>query len=237
MLRDDPNLWVAMGEPRVILRLESRSERDPRDHVTTDPLSVTLVSGEQLTVLSLAEVRWFDTSRDTYVTQTKFTETTDLRDLDRLLVMELMVFRLSQYLGAGHDYDNFTIDEALIRRNIREYSEQITRVKSSMGLTKSARDEASSAGDLSVYISNLKAKAKIFGIHRETQLTRALVLMNELSAVVGSFDRSDKEERAKLGFADEKEIVEWIRNVMLPEFTAIDEHFRTHDQRYWVRTM
>lgn len=201
-----------------------------------ESLKVTTVSGEDLTVLVAAEARWFTSSRDTYLSQTKFTETTDLRDLDRLLFMELMVYRLSQWLAAGTDYDGFEIDDTLLRRNLREFSEQINRTKTSMGLTKSSRDEASN-GDLSQYISNLQARAKLFGIHREKQLTAALVLMNELSAIVGAFDRSDAEERSKLGFEDEKEIIGWVRDRMLVEFRQIDEYFRTHEQRYWIREM
>jgi hypothetical protein len=203
---------------------------------TTGAFEVQLVSGETLRVLSEGEARWYNDSRDTYLAQTKFTETTDLRDLDRLLVMELMVFRLTQYLGAGEDYDGFPIeDETLLRRNVREYSEQITRTKESMGLTKRSRDEAASTGDFASWLSDLKVRAKIFGVHRENQLTKALTLMNELSAIVGSYDRSDTEERAKLGFENEQEIVEWIRNRMLPEYHEIDEHFRENEQRYWIR--
>lgn len=198
---------------------------------------VKSVSGEPFRVLSAAEARWFIDSRDSYLKQTKFTETTDLRDLDRLLVQELMVFRLSQYLSAGHDYDELGIDETLLRRNVREYSEQITRLKESMGLTKRARDDALAGGDLNAYITNLQQRAQIFGVHRENQLKRALVLVNELSAIIGSFDRSDNEERHKLGFEDEKEIVEWIRNTMLPEYKEIDDHFRENEQKYWIREM
>lgn len=205
--------------------------------MTEEIHEVQSVSGEPFRVLSAAEARWFNASRDSYLQQTKFTETTDLRDLDRLLVQELMVFRLSQYLSAGHDYDELGIDETLLRRNVREYSEQITRLKESMGLTKRARDDAMAGGDLNAYITNLQQRAKIFGVHREKQLTRALILMNELSAIVGAFDRSDKEERHRLGFEDEKEILEWIRTRMLPEFKEIDEHFRKNEQRYWVREM
>jgi hypothetical protein len=200
--------------------------------------TVGLVSGETLTVLTAVEARWFTQSRDTYMAQTKFTETTDLRDLDRLLIQELMIFRLSQHLAQGKDYDDFPIeDEALLRRNIREYSEQITRLKSSMGLTKSARDDAQNAGDFSTWLTNMKIRAKEFGINRENQLTKALVLMNELSSIVGAYDRSDTEERQKLGFENETEIVDWIRHTMLPEYRAIDEHFRQNSQRYWIRSM
>lgn len=200
-----------------------------------NPQTVKLVSGDDITVLSAAEARWFNDSRDTYLAQTRFSENTDLKDLDRLLFMELMVFRLSQYLAASADYLGFEVDETLLRRNVREYSEQITRVKSSMGLTKSARDEAASTGDVSSYLTNLQMRAKIFGVHREKQLTAALVLMQELSGIVGAYDRSDEEERHRLGYTSEADIVAWIRTQMLPQFHAIDEHFRTHEQRYWIR--
>lgn len=201
------------------------------------PLTVTNIAGEELEVLTAAEQRWFSSSRDMYLSQTKFTETTDLRDLDRLIVMELMVYRLGHFISAGHDYDGFDVDDTLLRRNLREYSEQINKTKSSMGLNKSARDDAANAGDLSSYIQNLKMRAKIFGIHREKQLMKALVLMNELSSVVGSYDRADAEERQKLGFETEGDIVDWVRTRMLPEFAEIDQHFRENDQRYWIREM
>jgi hypothetical protein len=204
---------------------------------TPQEWTVQTVAGETLRVQTESEQRWFNDSRTTYLSQTKFSETTDLRDLDRLLFMELMIFRLSHFLAQGSDYDGFEVDDALLRRNVREYSEQITRVKSSMGLTKQARDEAAHDGDLSAYITNLKAKAKIFGLHREAQLTKALVLMNELSAIVEAYDRSDAEERKKLGFETPEEIIDWVRHTMLPEYRALDEHFRKNDQRYWIRTM
>lgn len=196
---------------------------------------VKTVSGEDLFVQTEAEARWYNSSRDSYLEQTRFSETTDLRDLDRLLIMELMVFRMGHQLAAGEGYNGFDFDETLYRRNIREYSEQINKTKASMGLTKAVRDEAANAGDLSTYISNLKARAKLFGIHRENQLTKALVLMNELSSIVGAFDRSDKDERERLGFESETEILNWVRETMLPEFKAIDDHFRENAQRYWIR--
>lgn len=199
--------------------------------------TVQLVSGEKVNVLSDSEVRWFNATRDDYLSQTKFTETTDLRDLDRLLVHELMIFRWTQWLARGGDYDGLEVDEHVIRRSMREYSEQITKIKESMGLNKKARDLASSEGDLSSRWANLTRRAKEFGVHREEQLKTALVLMNELSTVVGTFDRSDQEERLKVGFTDEAEIVDWIRTIMLPEFRKVDEHFRKNQQRFWVREL
>ena len=200
-------------------------------------LLVNLVSGETAQVRTPIEVKWFNATKESYIGQLKFTETTDLRDLDRLLVLELMIFRWTQWLAKGQDYEGTETQDETVRKNIKEYSDQINKVKDSMGLAKKARDESAAEGNFSHWLSDLLSRAKIFGIHRQNQLSKALVLTNELSQVVESFDRSDEEERRKLGFENEAEIVDWIRTVMLPEFRAIDEYFRATEQTYWVRDM
>lgn len=196
---------------------------------------VLMVSGQVLEVMSDSEAKWWNSSRDKYTEQTRFSENTDLQDLDRLLVLELMSYRWSQFLAMGHDYEGFTIEEEKLRRSMREYSDQISKLKASMGLTKQVRDAAAAEGDFSQWISDLKQRAKAFGIHRERQLTKALVLVNELSGIVGTYDRADTEERAKTGFTSEKDILDWIRHTLLPEYKALDEHFRKNEQQYWVR--
>lgn len=198
-------------------------------------LLVHLVSGETAQVRTKTEVEWFNSTKDSYLKQLKFTETTDLRDLDRLLVLELMIFRWTQWLASGDDYDGDATDDEALRKNIKEYSDQINKVKDSMGLAKKARDEAAAEGNFAHWLSDLLSRAKIFGIHRQDQLAKALVLMNELSAVVESYDRSDAEERRKLGFENADEILSWVRTTMLPEFRAIDDYFRTTEQRYWIK--
>jgi hypothetical protein len=200
-------------------------------------VEVSMVSGEVVRVLGDVEGRWFNATRDSYLEQLHFTETTDLRDLDRLLVLELMVFRWTQQLAAGQDYIGMEIDEEKIRKNIKEYSDAVTKIKDSMGLTKKARDDAANSGDFATWLAELKMRAKVFGIHREHQLSKALVLMNELISIVSAFDRSDTEERQKLGFENEKEIVDWIRSTFTPEYQEVDAHFRDSDQRYWIRSI
>lgn len=127
----------------------------------------------------------------------------------------------------------------LARRNGTVYwtgnSDQINKIKETMGLSKKSREDSLADGNFSAWLTDLKARAKLFGVHREGQLTKALVLMKELFTVVNSFDRSDAEERRKLGFETEAEILDWIRQVMQPEFNALDEYFRAHSQRYWIR--
>jgi hypothetical protein len=195
-----------------------------------DIFSITLVSGATATVMSEAEQDWFTEAKDNYLQQTRFTDQTDQSDLDRLLNLELLTYRWSQWLFSGHDYQGLAVDETDLSRKLRDQSETINRLKSSLGLTKAARNQ--DAASVSERWMQLKERAKAFGVHREEQLRKALVLMNELSSIVGTFDRSDTEEREKIGFKSEADIVEWVRETMLPEFKVLDEHFR-EKQKFW----
>lgn len=197
-----------------------------------DPtLTVKLNSGAEAQVMRIEEAEWFNQSRNHYMTETRFTENTDLQDLDRLLGLELLMFRWTKWQMSGIDYDNNIVNDAELRRNIKDQSEAINKLKEQMGLSKKSREsKASSVEDRWV---DLLERAKLFGVHRETQLSQALMLMNELSAIVGSYDRSDEEERRKLGFETETDILDWVRETMLPEFRAVDQHFRDNVQQYW----
>lgn len=198
---------------------------------------VQLVSGKDVTVQTAQEAEWFTETRDAYLSDLKLTEKTDLIDLDRVLILELMIFRWTQQLAAGEDYDGDMIDAKQMSADLKLYSDQLNKVKETMGLSKKARDASQNEGNFAQWLDDLKARAKIFGIHREKQLTKALALMFELSAIIGTYDRSDAEERRKMGFEKEEDIIAWLRSTMLPEFHALDEYFRAHDQRYWVREM
>ncbi len=196
---------------------------------------VAQVSGKILQVQTDAEAEWYEETRDAYLDELKFTEKTDLIDLDRLLILELMIFRWTQHLAAGIDYDGDMVNDKQLTTDIKTYSDQLNKIKDSMGLTKKARDDQNNADNFAQKYADLKARAKMFGIHRENQTTKAITLAMELSTVIGAFDRADDEEKRKLGFETEHEIMDWIRNTWLPEFHAIDEYFRHNSQRYWVR--
>lgn len=194
---------------------------------------VRMVSGQVTYVLTIAEQQWWNESRDAYMDQTKFTEVTDLRDMDRLLAMELMVFRWTQWLASDSDYVGDSFDDKL-QAQLKAYSDQITKIKTSMVLSKDSRDSAANDGNFAKWFGELKQRARVFGIHREDQLQVALTLMNELSGIVNTYDRSDEEERIRAGFISEEAIMAWIRTTMIPTFKALDEHFTEHVQRYWI---
>jgi hypothetical protein len=210
---------------------------DDRDELGTPLFEVELCSGEKLPVMTEVEQRWFVDTKTKYLSQNKFTDVTDLQDMDRLLGLELMMFRWTQFLSAGVDYHRNIIDDELVRKQIKEQSDAITKLKTSLGLDKKAREAALNEGNFHTWFMDVKRRAKIFGIHRENQLNVALSLMNELSGIVGAYDRSDEEERKKLGFETEGHILAWIRESMIPQFKEVDEHFVNNEQKMWKRDL
>lgn len=210
---------------------------DPGTELGIPLFDVELCSGETLRVQTQTEQRWFVDTKKKYLAETKFTDITDTQDMDRLLCLELLMFRWNQHLASGYDYHDNLVDDDLLRKQVKEQSVAITLLKTSLSLDKKSRDAALNEGNFATWLADVKRRAKLFGVHRETQLTKALSCMNELSGIVGAYDRSDEEERKKLGYETEHEILQWVRDVMLPDFRAIDEYFLENEQRMWRRDL
>ena len=81
--------------------------------------------------------------------------------------------------------------------------------------------------------SIVRARAKEFGVHRDEQNAKSQDLFNELKKLVGLYRRTDEEERKHLS-VDLPDILEWIENVAIPEYDAIDDNFRKN-QKLWIR--
>lgn len=210
---------------------------DSRGELGVELFDVELCSGEIFKVPTDQEQRWFTATKEKYQSENKFTAITDLQDLDRLLMHELMVFRWNQHLLSGYDYHQNLVDDDLLRKSLKEQSVVIIALKQSLGLDKKTRDAAMNDGNFQSWFMDARRRARIFGIHRENQLRSALVLVNELAGIIGAFDRSDEEERKKLQFVAEKDIVHWIRESMLPRFKEVDEHFIENEQKLWRRDL
>lgn len=202
----------------------------------TQLIKVKTVAGHEIEVMGRYEAKYFRDQQAKYLAENKFTAVTDLADLDRLLFLELMIFRWTGWLSSGKDYDGILApsQEDQIRKNIKEVGPQISQIKQDLGLTKSQRDKEAfeSVGQ---YLVDLKARAKEHGVRREKQLTKAICLIKELFSLVGTYDRSNELERSKIGLETEADILDWIRFHMKPEFDAIDEYFQQHQQKFWVR--
>jgi hypothetical protein len=196
---------------------------------------VATPSGQYIEVLGDAERDFYEGQRKAYMTQNLFTNTSDLLDLDRLLFLELLIYRASSWIGSGSDYDGLPISdqqEVAQRRSLKETSSLISVIRNDLGLTKSQRDK-DAYSSVGTYITQLKQRAKEFGVHRQKQLATGITLNKQLFAILGAYDRSDEVERKKIGFENADEILDWIRTVMIPEFDAVDAYFVEHTQKYW----
>jgi len=197
--------------------------------------TVKTPTGGEVDVMGDAEERRYNESFKEYTTNISFTERSDQEDLERILFMELMNYRWQRWLLSGRDYDGNLVDsrEGELRRWINDYNTAITKIKESLKLDRKGRE-----GDKSATFEErwrkLAEHAREMGVHREHQLDRALEIMQGYCGSVRTFDRSDQEERNKLGIPDEKALVQLWRDAM-PTFDESDEYFRTHQQKYWVR--
>src|SRR4051812_44615736 len=93
---------------------------EPGVEVGTPLFDVTLCSGETLRVQTAVEQRWFNETKTKYLTETRFTDTTDMQDMDRLLCLELLMFRWNQHLASGYDYQGALVDDDLLRKQVKE---------------------------------------------------------------------------------------------------------------------
>lgn len=214
-----------------IVNLAGGADRDKLYPVTTPAGAVINVQGK-------AEEKFYREQAEKYLDQNRFTQVADLTDLDQLLMQELLTFRWAQQLASGRDYDGIFLTpsaEEQLRRNQADAAKTIASIKVSLGLNRATR--AASEGSVAEYLATLRRRAKEFGVHRNQQAVEAITLMNELSSIVGTYDRSNEKERAKSGFKTEADIVEWIRSHAVPKFNKIDEEFREGSQKYWVGTL
>lgn len=197
-------------------------------------IDVATPTGGQIQVQGLAEEQRYNEGLAAYTTNVAYTERSDLEDLERILFMELMVYRWGRWMMAGREYDGTLItNEGELRRWVQDYTDRITKIKESLKLDRKGRENDQSASFQQRW-ERLAQHAKDFGVMREAQLGRALEIMQGLFSVVGAFDRSDEEERNKLGFPNEAAIIQYIRESR-PEFDGIDAHFRQSQQRFWIR--
>lgn len=192
-------------------------------------------SGARFEVLTEQEKEYYEDVAARYLTDNKFTNITDLQDLDRIMMMELLCYRWQNWLTREQDYFGGNIDLEDVRKSIKEYSTEIRLLKKSLGIDKGSRDKDKS-DSVAAYIEDLRVRAKEFGIMRNEQAVKAITLAQELIALLTWHDNCTDDERRENDI-EVHDLIDWIRTVFVPEFQEIDEKFRQTSQKYWVRSM
>jgi hypothetical protein len=196
---------------------------------------VVTLDNEHIELQTKAEADYYQRAQGKYVSENVFTAASDERALDRLVLMETLMFRWQSQLASGMDYNknplNYAEQEAL-RKNIKEGAITISNAHQELGLTKTQR-EKDQVESVQAYVNNLLSRAKEFGVHREEQVDLAINLINELLAHVGAYSRSNDYEKKRIGFETAEDIVKWILEELEPRWKAIDDAWRDSSQKYW----
>ena len=190
-------------------------------------------SGSELHLQTQEEADWYESRRDRYLHDNVFPNVSDLQDLDRLLMLEVLSYRWGLWMAQGFDYLYARVDEGQLKNNIKEYSVEIRLLKSSLGIDKATRDKEKGES-LADYTASLLERAKIFGYHRNEQYEIAVTMFYKLRSMVMTYDRCDDEERAMLDLSLES-IFEWIRDTVIKDFDEHSETFRKN-QAIWIRS-
>lgn len=197
-------------------------------------MKVIGASGAEFEVLHEMEIDYWNSAREKYLDQFKFENISDLQDLDRVLVGEVLCFRWGSWLMRETDYDGRSIEELTdkLKKQKIEQEKETRILKEKMGLNRAHRQD-SEQQSIAEYLQAILKRAKEFGVHRDEQIAKAIDLLMETFTQVGLYYRSDEEERAHLKVNPE-DIMHWLWTVAKPEFDAIDEAFRKN-QVLWIK--
>ena len=167
------------------------------------------------------ELDYFTERVGLYLNQNHFPNISDLQDVDRLLVQELMVYRWGTWLSRQRNWWGEAIDDDKLQKSLNAYSTELRQLKKQLGLDKATRDKEKGEDSVAAYLKNLVLRAREFGVMREDQLGKALELFQQMRALVTLHHNCDDIERREMHLTTE-DIIEWLDTVAFPEFEAID---------------
>jgi hypothetical protein len=205
---------------------------DADDSIPTG-VDVTTPSGATIMVMNQSEADYYDQVHKRYLTDNKFKNVSDILELDRILIMELMCYRWGIWILAEEDYYGRKINPTEVQKSIETYSREIRGIKKDLGIDKSTRDK--DKGDsIAEYIQMLGIRAKEFGVSRNKQSGKAIEILMEAMALITLYENSTDSERKEFK-ANFEDIIDWFKS-RFDEFNKIDAELRKN-QAMWIRDL
>lgn len=203
------------------------------NQVSEEGLSVKLPSGAEFKVLTPSEVEYVNDRVHQYQRTFKWDNISDVQDVDRIVIMELFVYRWGSFLAMGKDYYDDDVDEQALRKSINDWSGELRLVKKSLGMDKATRDKDSGDDSVPAYLERLRLRAKEFGINRNKMMDKGLVLSQQVIALATLYKNCDQQERLEQRCTAE-DVCNWLLEVYIPEFQVVDSDFRKTSQTLWI---
>jgi hypothetical protein len=204
---------------------------DDEDEDFVAGIDVLTPSGAKVTVINQSEADYYDQVHKRYLADNKFKNVSDILELDRILVMELMCYRWGIWILAEEDYYGRKINPNEVQKSIENYSKEIRGIKKDLGIDKSTRDK--DKGDsVAEYIQMLGIRAKEFGITRNFQAAKSIEMLMEVRSLITLYENSSASERKEFG-ASLENLIDWFKN-RFDEFENLDKDLRKN-QKTWIR--
>jgi hypothetical protein len=204
------------------------------DEASEDGFPVALPSGAVYHVLAQSEVAYVQERAKQYTETFRWDNVSDIQDVDRIVIMELLCYRWGKFLALGKDYFGDEVqDERELRKNLKEYAAELRQLKKSIGIDKATREKETGADSVPAYLEQLRIRAKEFGINRDKMQAKTIELGQQVIALVTLWDRCDEQEQIE-NRATANDVCEWLRDVFIPEFQAVDKAFREGHQKMWI---
>lgn len=208
---------------------------DVSEYVTEEGIPVLLPSGSQFPVLTQSEAEYLTDRASRYLSDQIWVNVSDLQDVDRMLIFELLIYRMGLFVARGLDYFGDPIEAGTLRKSMIEMTRELRLLKQTLQVDKKSREASRGADSTAALWENLRRRALEFGIHRDEQTAKAIELINDLIAFRVTMKNADDQEKKEL-HVTEKDFFEWIDDRLIPEFQAVDAAFRVN-QRMWIRDL
>lgn len=197
-------------------------------------LPVSLPSGARFLVHE-DEYQYFHDRSQQYLTDNDFQNVSDFQDVDRLLILELMVYRNGLWSLQLQDYWGEPVDEEKLQKLVKDHSAEIRQLKKNLGLDRETREKLRGEDSVENYLARLRQRAHHFGYKRNDEAAKAMELWKTLESIVVLHLNCTERERIEQQVTTD-DIIKWLTEEAFPAYNAIDIEFRK-EQKMWIREM
>jgi hypothetical protein len=208
-------------------------ELAPYEIASDQGIPVELPSGAVHFVITDGEARYLQDKIERYLKDNHFINISDIQDIDKMVVFELMIHRWTLWLSKGRDYFDEDINVKQYADRVSSYSTEVRQLKKSLGVDKATRDRTKGDDSIPALWANLLRRGKEFGVMRNEQFVATITAFQRLKALLQFHDNADEIERRE-NHCEVDDIMQILREEVR-KFDALDEQFRHERQTLWIR--
>lgn len=186
-------------------------------------------SKNYLTVLTKEEKEYGAQMFKRYEEEYQFENPADISLLESLVSMQILLFRYSNWLTSGVDYDGNPIEYETVQNMMINCQREIRQLQDTLGISRKSR--LGSDAKPAEIIMEIAKKAKEYGVMKNQVAWKFLLAYYEIRHLIGLYKRCDDVDRKRLG-ATAEETIEKIDKI-LSEIEQYEEEFR-QKRKLWI---